>query len=244
MPSVDWNRQEWGQAHDWARDGDEWAGMAAHCHVPYPEWKRGLVEAFVLPYVGHDRDVLEIAPGHGRWSEYLVQTSRSVRLVDLNPECIDACRSRFAEATNVSYDVNDGATLPADDQSVDFVWSFDSFVHIDPVHVFAYLGEIARVLRPGGFAVLHHSNKRSAGIYLAPRLDRFGKPGKVVTRAVSQSKIHDDGNRSHLNAVMVADEAKRVGLRTVQQTDRWGPGGLSTVTRFRDAISVLHRPSP
>jgi ubiquinone/menaquinone biosynthesis C-methylase UbiE len=165
-----------------------------------------------------------------------------VRLVDLNPECIDACQRRFAAADNVTYDVNDGASLPTDDNSVDFVWSFDSFVHIDPVHVFAYLGEIARVLRPGGYAVLHHADKRPVGVQLAPRLARFGKAGKVATRVLAQSKLKKDGNRSNLNGSMVASEAERVGLRTVQQTDRWGPGGRSTVTRFRDVITVLHLP--
>ena len=212
MPTVEWNKRAWAAEHEWASEGDEWAGMAAHCGVPYDEWKLGLIEAFLLPYVGLDRDILEIAPGHGRWSETLVSTSRSVSLVDLNPECIDACRRRFAQRTNVTYAVNDGSSLPNASQSVDFVWSFDSFVHIDPEHVFAYLHEIARVLRPDGYAVLHHANKRSLGIRVAPRLAPYGKAGQVATRLVAQHKLTKDGNRSHLNGAMVAREAQTAGL--------------------------------
>jgi SAM-dependent methyltransferase len=242
MPSIDWNRAAWGTDHEWASDGDEWAGMAAHCGVPYPEWKRGLIEAFLLPYVGDHRDVIEIAPGHGRWSETLIATSRSVHLVDLNPECIEACQKRFADATNVTYSVTDGSSIPAEDRAADFVWSFDSFVHIDPEHVFAYLGEIARVLRPGGYSVIHHADKTAAGVAIAPKLADYGKPGKVATRVVAQHKLTKDGNRSNLNGAMVAAEAEQAGLRVVQQTDRWGPGGKSTVTRFRDVISIFHLP--
>lgn len=243
MPSIDWNKQAWGKEHAWAQEGDEWSGMAAHCGVPYDEWKRGLVDAFVLPFVGPDKDVIEIAPGHGRWSETLIDEAHSVRLVDLNPECLEACRSRFADATNVSYVETDGSSIPADDSSADFVWSFDSFVHIDPQDVYAYLGEIARVLRPRGYAVLHHANKTAAGVALAPRLAPYGTAGKVATRLVAQTMWKSGGNRSNLNARMVADRAQQEGLSVAQQTDRWGPSGRSTVARFRDVISVLHKPA-
>lgn len=223
MPSIDWNKQAWGQDHDGDAEGDEWSGMASYCKVPYPEWKQGLIEAFVLPYIDPGKDVLEIAPGHGRWSETLIPRSRSVRLVDLNPECLDACRTRFADADTVTYAQTGGSSVPAEEASVDFVWSFDSFVHIDPEDVLSYLGEIARVLRPGGYAVLHHANKFAVGVALAPQLARYGKPGQVATRVIAQGKVTSGGNRSDLNASMVADRARREGLRTVQQTDRWGP---------------------
>lgn len=242
MPSIDWNRQAWGADHEWDAGGDEWSGMAAHCKVPYPEWKQGLVEAFLMPYVGPERDALEIAPGHGRWSETLIATSRSVHLVDLNPECLDACRARFAAADTVTYAQTDGSSIPADDACCDFVWSFDSFVHIDPKVVFAYLVEISRVLRPGGYAVLHHADKTAAGIAVAPRLAPYGKPGKVATRIIAQHMLTSGGNRSDLSGEMVAERAEREGLRVVQQTDRWGPAGRSTVDLYHDVITVFRKP--
>lgn len=242
MPTKDWNREAWGQAHTWAEGGDEWSGMAAHCNVPYPEWKQGLIEAFLLPYIGPDRDVIEIAPGHGRWSETIIAHARGVRLVDLNPECLEACRERFGDATHVDYLLTDGSSIPVDDDSADFVWSFDSFVHIDPGDVDAYIAELARVLRPGGYAVIHHADKTDLGIAVAPRLADRGKPGKVATRIVAQHMLTSGGNRSDLNGRMVAEQAARVGLRIVQQTDRWGPGGRSTVSKYHDVITVFHRP--
>jgi hypothetical protein len=51
------------------------------------------------------------------------------------------------------------------------------------------------------------------------------------------------GNRSDLSGAMVAERAQREGLRVVQQTDRWGPGGRSTVDLYHDVITVLHLPA-
>lgn len=50
-----------------------------------------------------------------------------------------------------------------EDRSVQAVWSFDVFVHVAPVDQAGYLSEIARVLSPGGVAVIHHANGRNRG---------------------------------------------------------------------------------
>jgi cyclopropane fatty-acyl-phospholipid synthase-like methyltransferase len=42
---------------------------------------------------------------------------------------------------------------------VDFVFSYGTFVHIDPEGIHAYLMEIARVLKPGGKVVIQYANK-------------------------------------------------------------------------------------
>lgn len=242
MPSIEWNRRTWGRDHQWDEGGDEWSNMAAHCGAPYADWKQAVLEAFLLPYVGADRDALEIAPGHGRWSETLVERCRSVVLVDINPECIDACRERFAAESTVAYELNDGTALAGADGSVDVVWSFDSFVHMDPDVIDAYLREIARVLRPGGYAVLHHADKLALGLALAPKAAGYGRAGKLLTQVASQGRVRDSGNRSDVSAAMVAGMARSAGLHVAQQTDRWGPGGKYTVAKYHDAITVLRAP--
>jgi SAM-dependent methyltransferase len=53
----------------------------------------------------------------------------------------------------------DGLSLPYErNNSVDFIFSFDSLVHCEAGVLDAYLAECARILRPGGLAFLHHSN--------------------------------------------------------------------------------------
>ena len=73
--------------------------------------------------------------------------------------CIEACKARFADETNISYQVNDGKSLPeVADNSIDFAFSFDSLVHVEYEVIEGYLREMGRVLKPNGLGFLHHSN--------------------------------------------------------------------------------------
>ena len=63
-------------------------------------------------------------------------TSRSLCerlvIVDLTERCIEDCRERFADSTNIEYHVNDGRSLEmVEDGSIDFAFSFDSLVHVE-----------------------------------------------------------------------------------------------------------------
>lgn len=41
--------------------------------------------------------------------------------------------------------------------SLDFIFSWDSFVHMNDFVINSYLKEFNRILKPGGHAVIHHS---------------------------------------------------------------------------------------
>ena len=240
MPSIAWNRQEWGRDHTWAALGDEWDDLAQYCGQPYDEWKATLVETFIRPNRTR-ADVLEIAPGYGRWTEYLVDSARSVVLVDINENCLAACRQRFGHLQHVEYHVGNGSALPGPNASRDFVFSFDALVHMDPPVVEAYVNEIGRILRPGGCAVIHHADKRQWSIALVSVTSRIGLIGRGVQQVASQGRLRDDGNRSHVTGQMVADWARSAGL-TVEQTRSWGSKEQYNVAKYRDLISILRKP--
>jgi ubiquinone/menaquinone biosynthesis C-methylase UbiE len=241
MPSVEWNRQVWGHKHDWSREGDEWSGMARYCGQPYEDWKRALVETFIAPVPAGSR-VLEIAPGHGRWTEYLLRDAARLVLVDINQSCLDSCRYRFAGDDRISYHLTDGCSLAfLPDASVDFAWSFDAFVHMDPEVVQGYLRELGRVLAPGGRAVIHHAGKPAWSLWLAPLTGRAGRPGRVLQRLASQHRLHDDGARSNVSRAMMVHWATRAGLRVRGQVQSWGDAGQHTVAKYRDAITLLEK---
>lgn len=190
------NFEMW-SAYEWPRGGDEWSNNFGS--------SRGLWFGMILPRVHHflpADHVLEIAPGYGRCSQFLVREARRLTLVDLVPKCIEACRARFAEHSHVRYVVNDGMTLPGvPDASVDFVFSWDSLVHVDRAPIRSYLHEIARVLRPGGHAFLHHSN--------------LGMQAAELTQEDIRSGV---GNRREsVSAAIVAGDAQDAGLRCVAQ---------------------------
>lgn len=147
------NFETW-STYDWKELGDEWSRSFGG--------SLGLWYGVLLPRIHRFLDtdhILEIAPGHGRCTQFLLPRCRELTIVDLVPKCIEACRQRFSDDPRINFVVNDGQSFPGTpDQSVDFVFSWDSLVHVDRAPIRSYLFEIARVLKPGGYAFLHHSN--------------------------------------------------------------------------------------
>ena len=110
------------------------------------------------PGVGRER-MLEIGCGAGRMLVHFAPVFEHVVGVDIAPEMIERARPRMPE--NVGLVVVDGADLePVADASVDLVLSIQVFQHVPEREVIgAYLEETARVLRPGGRAVLHFDTR-------------------------------------------------------------------------------------
>jgi SAM-dependent methyltransferase len=153
MATVEENKRMW-QEYGWTRAGDEWSNAWGSAVA---EWRSTILPRLHQWVPTHT--VLEIAPGFGRWTEYLKDLAQHLILVDLTEKCITACRERFATASNISYSVNDGRSLrAAGDRSVDFIFSFDSLVHVEADVIEAYLYEFARTLNSDGVAFIHHSN--------------------------------------------------------------------------------------
>lgn len=154
MPSVEENLRQWSSNWDWSQQGDEWS-----------KWWGGtdaLWHGVLLPRLHAMLPagrVLEIAPGYGRWTQYLKDLANQLEVVDLTPNCIEHCRRRFASSDNITYHVNDGRSLPmVEDGSIDFAFSFDSLVHATADVLGAYVRELSAKLSPDGIGFLHHSN--------------------------------------------------------------------------------------
>ncbi len=90
-------------------------------------------------------------------TQYLSILASKLQIVDLNESCIEFTRNKLKHHVD-SYFVNDGKTLPVLDESQDLVFSFDSFVHMNRNVIEDYIKEIDRVLVPGGYGFIHHSN--------------------------------------------------------------------------------------
>jgi SAM-dependent methyltransferase len=103
-------------------------------------------------------NVIDFACGHGRHTAQFLDRAGRVTLIDANAAAIDACRKRFARSPNVRCEVNDGTQLPCASRSCNAFLSYDALVHFEATDLIALLSEIARVLKPGGRALLHYSN--------------------------------------------------------------------------------------
>src|SRR5271170_1321290 len=97
--------------------------------------------------------VLEVAPGPGFLSIELAKRGLAVRAVDISRTFVEiAQRNAAAEGVDVRFELGNAAALPLEDASVDFVVCRAAFKNFsEPLKA---LGEMRRVLRPGGKALL------------------------------------------------------------------------------------------
>jgi ubiquinone/menaquinone biosynthesis C-methylase UbiE len=120
---------------------------------PSPEWAEFL-HTQVLPWLAERAEIgpelIEVGPGPGASTEWLRHRVRRLVVVELDPETADKLRGRFA-GTNVEVVTADGTDLPFDAASFDSAASFTMLHHVPTAELQdALLGEMARVLRPGG----------------------------------------------------------------------------------------------
>jgi ubiquinone/menaquinone biosynthesis C-methylase UbiE len=229
--TVEQNRHVWGSGYAWPQAGEEWSrvwgGSAAQWH--------GALLPRLRPYLPV-RTLLEIAPGHGRWTNYLADHCERLIAVDVADSCVEACTKRFADRPHIEVHRNDGRSLPmVADASVDLVFSFDSLVHVEADVLGAYLSEFARVLAPDGVAFIHHSN---LGEFRALYTGFLRLPSRV-RRAAVRTKLVDG---EHWRALSVsASEVDRMcderGLVCLaQELVNWGG------RRLIDCFSLIARP--
>jgi SAM-dependent methyltransferase len=101
---------------------------------------------------------LEIGPGGGRLTALLVPRAQVLHLADPSQAMLGHLRKRFAGISTLQYYHTDGMTLPQlPEESLDFVISFDVFVHFEPRLIYWYLRQIQSLLKPGGVGVLHYA---------------------------------------------------------------------------------------
>ena len=163
MPTINENIKAWTD-HIWPQEGDEWSTSWGGTNylwftTIYPRIMRFLPRP----------NILELAPGYGRCTQYLAKLGQKLIIVDLNTKCIDHCKKRFDKLHNITYFVNDGKSLDMiKDGSIDFIFSWDSMVHVEKDTIGIYLKQLAKKLNQGGLGFIHHSN-------LADFLDLSGK---------------------------------------------------------------------
>ena len=120
----------------------------------------------VLPHA-QGKDVLEIGCGTGLILTRIAEVAATARGVDISPGMLEGARRRGLDVVEGS-----ATALPFDDCSFDLVYSFKVLAHVEEIGT--ALQEAARVLRPGGEAVLEFYSRRSLR-YLAKRLGGAGK---------------------------------------------------------------------
>jgi len=169
-------------------------------HPFYPQFKR--LDLTV---------VLELACGHGRHSEIVAGRSGQLTLMDVHEENIEYCRTRLAGFRNTMFFTNSGHDFrPITDNALTAIFCYDAMVHFSADIVGAYLRDTARVLKPGGMALYHHSN------YPAPLGRHYGQ------------NLHA---RNHMTESLFRQFSDEAGLTLVESLPiEWG--GVANLDRL------------
>jgi len=248
MANIEQNRDRWNKSYDWRGAGDEWSvdfggTEALWFFILYPRIHR------FIPA----RRILEIAPGFGRWTQFLKTQCETLTTVDISQKCVDACKARFASDPHLQFHVNDGTSLAmVPDQSIDFVFSFDSLVHVEKDVIHAYVAQLAGKLSADGVGFIHHSN---LGAYpgRASLVKQFHKLPTSSRTEIPKSggvKLAASGVEAMLSINLQANRGPsmtgklfrefcaQAGLKCIgQELLNWVKG-----TCLVDAISVFTRP--
>lgn len=113
---------------------------------------------FLLPYVRPDINAIEIGPGGGRWTRYMTGVGR-LYAVDYHQELLDELKTNF-QCKNIHFIKNNGDDFPGvSKNSIDLVFSFGVFVHLDTQIIDRYLKSIKPLLKSGANVIIQYSDK-------------------------------------------------------------------------------------
>jgi hypothetical protein len=122
------------------------------------QWKTLIGSILAQVPIDYSRTI-DFAAGYGRNTAKLLEAGAAhVTMVDVNPDCI-AHLEKYFPHDRTSVLLNDGMGLSAlETAAFTFLYTFDAMVHFDLELIFAYVPEFSRVLMPGAYAFVHHSN--------------------------------------------------------------------------------------
>jgi ubiquinone/menaquinone biosynthesis C-methylase UbiE len=201
-----YNHKEWTN-YDWAAQGEEWNDSDA--------WKDSVINDIIHHNFSPGKRILEIGPGGGRWSLPLASIASQLYLVDLTEVSISLVQEKLSAFRNCTFLVNGGNDLRGiEDNSIDYIWSFDVFVHIAPEDIKDYIVEFNRVLKSGGLGIIHHA----------------GNGG------------FNGGFRSSMTRAHFISLLKKNRLEPITQISEWGPNLEFNVHKFNDTITFFKKP--
>lgn len=119
---------------------------------------RTIRDRWLLAYVDPAKTALEIGPGGGRWTRYMLGFRR-LYVVDYHAELLAELRKNFAQS-NIVEVLNNGTDFPGvPPASIDFVFSFGVFVHLDLDIIHAYLANLREVVHRQTQLVIQYADK-------------------------------------------------------------------------------------
>lgn len=199
----------------WRRGGYVYGTVRDRAY--YDELDR-LIEAYVGAADG--AEVLDLACGTGRLAR-LLPGARRVLGIDIATTALAQARSRHAGDARFAFAAMDASALALPDASFDHVLFVDAIEHVR--HPARTIAEAARVLRPGGTAMITAANRDG----LNQRMSRKLGTGEFVTNYQHLHEFNRDETRAMLDAAgLVAERWDGIFLFPY-----WGVPGIDEAVR-------------
>lgn len=136
--------------YDWSGRGEEWSVNE--------EWKMKLVELIVDKEISNEDVVVEIGPGTGRMTEHILKRVSELICVDISVKCIEVLMEKFGSDEKIKFHHIEKVDLSfLNDNTIDKVFSYDVFVHIDKEIFEEYFKEFKRILKNDGSVIIHYN---------------------------------------------------------------------------------------
>ena len=133
-------------------------GRYAHGPEADAAWHREMAELQQFAGSLTDASVFEVASGTGWWTRLLAARNRVIAS-DYAPEMLDEARRRDEDHLPLGRCRADAYRLPAGDGSVDACMFGFWLSHVPIARSQEFIGEAARIVRPGGWIVLVDSKQ-------------------------------------------------------------------------------------
>jgi ubiquinone/menaquinone biosynthesis C-methylase UbiE len=123
---------------------------------------RSIFDQFPRINVQATRRIMEIGSGTGFIMEGVDRYLRARRVkadsiagLDIAPNMLAKAKARIGDRRPFEFILYDGLEIPVASESVDLVYSVAALQHVPKLYVYNLFLQIARILKPGGFAVMH-----------------------------------------------------------------------------------------
>jgi ubiquinone/menaquinone biosynthesis C-methylase UbiE len=137
--------------------------------------------------------------------------------LDIAPNMLAKARAHLGEQAPYAYLLYDGVNVPLEDQSLDLIYSVAALQHVPRPFVFNLFFEVRRLLREGGYALMHFMS-----VDCMRPMERFVSWRDEVTNQITgvNTHWHHYYTRRELEAVLSV-----TGFTSISITDD-GEGAL------------------